>query len=175
LRGAKLSKPVGDKAADFVDETYEGPNRNFPTLQRSMDELANSTTASPRRSAVSIPFLPAMGDEWASRLPSARSSFKNVGNERPLRARPPPKEEQFDLDGFANKALHIGQEGQQGASGYQPQQRKASSSATTIHIDGSVLGRWAIQHLEQTLGKPATGMTGVDPRANPPRSRVSPF
>jgi hypothetical protein len=44
-----------------------------------------------------------------------------------------------------------------------------------IHIDGSVLGRWAVQHLERALGKPATGMTGVDPRASPPRSHVSPF
>jgi hypothetical protein len=176
VRGAQLPKPAGDEAGGFLDETYEGKPRNLLTLPRSMDEMANSSTATPRRSPVSsIPFLRAVGDAWASRLPSARSSFTNVGNDRSLRARPPPKEEQFDLDGFANKASHIGQEGQQGASGYQPQQRKASPSATTIHIDGSVLGRWAIQHLEQTLGKPATGMTGVDPRANPPRSRVSPF
>jgi hypothetical protein len=37
------------------------------------------------------------------------------------------------------------------------------------------LGRWAIDHLERTLSKPASGMTGVDPRAMIPRSRVSPF
>lgn len=46
---------------------------------------------------------------------------------------------------------------------------------STLHIDGSALGRWAIQHLERALGKPATGMTGVDPRATLPRGRVSPF
>jgi hypothetical protein len=49
------------------------------------------------------------------------------------------------------------------------------SAVSTIHIDGSALGRWAIQYLERALGKPATGMTGVDPRATIPRSRVAPF
>jgi len=49
------------------------------------------------------------------------------------------------------------------------------SNVSTIHIDGSVLGRWAIQHLENTLGTPTTGMTAVDPRANVPRSRIAPF
>ena len=51
----------------------------------------------------------------------------------------------------------------------------ASPLASTIHIDGAVLGRWAVQHLERTLSRPASGMTGVDPRASIPRSRVSPF
>jgi hypothetical protein len=49
------------------------------------------------------------------------------------------------------------------------------SSVSTIHLDGSALGRWTVQYLERALGKPATGMTGVDPRATPPRSRVAPF
>lgn len=48
-------------------------------------------------------------------------------------------------------------------------------SISTLHIDGAALGRWAIQHLERALGKPATGMTGVDPRATAPRGRVAPF
>jgi hypothetical protein len=46
---------------------------------------------------------------------------------------------------------------------------------STLYIDGSALGRWTVQHLERALGKPATGMTGVDPRATIPRSRVAPF
>jgi hypothetical protein len=49
------------------------------------------------------------------------------------------------------------------------------SAVSTLHIDGSALGRWAIQYLERALGKPTTGMTGIDPRASIPRSRVSPF
>ena len=57
--------------------------------------------------------------------------------------------------------------------GAQPQHNRPAVS--TLHIDGSALGRWAVQHLERALGKPATGMTGVDPRATIPRSRVAPF
>jgi hypothetical protein len=48
-------------------------------------------------------------------------------------------------------------------------------AVSTIHIDGSVLGRCAIQYLERALSKPTTGMTGVDPRASLPRSRIAPF
>jgi hypothetical protein len=177
VHGVQLPKPVGNEADRFLNQTFKVKPPNPLTLAFSTNEMANGFTATPRRFPVSsITSLPAVGDAWASRLPSARSSFVDVGDEASLRARPPPKEEQFYLDGLANRASPIGRQVEQkGDSGYQPQQRKASSSATTIHIDGSVLGRWAIQHLERTLGKPATGMTGVDPRANPPRSRVSPF
>jgi hypothetical protein len=45
----------------------------------------------------------------------------------------------------------------------------------TLHLDGASLGRWTVDHLQRTLSKPASGMTGVDPRAVVPRSRVSPF
>ena len=48
-------------------------------------------------------------------------------------------------------------------------------AVSTIHIDGSALGRWTVQHLERALSKPVTGMTGIDPRAAVPRSRVAPF
>jgi hypothetical protein len=55
------------------------------------------------------------------------------------------------------------------------QSKRIRSSVSTLHIDGSALGRWTVQHLERALGKPTTGMTGVDPRATIPRSRVAPF
>lgn len=176
VRGVQLPKPVSDEGDRFLNQTFKMKPPKPLTLAFSTNEMANGFTATPMRFPVSsITSLPAVGDAWASRLPSARSSFVDEGDEASLRTRPPPKEEQFDLDGLANRASPIGQEEQKGDSGYRPRQRQASSSATTIHMDGSVLGRWAIQHLERTLGKPATGMTGVDPRANPPRSRVSPF
>jgi hypothetical protein len=53
--------------------------------------------------------------------------------------------------------------------------RSNSLRGSTLHLDGSALGRWAVDHLQRTLSKPATGMTGVDPRTTIPRSRVSPF
>lgn len=49
------------------------------------------------------------------------------------------------------------------------------SSRSTLHIDGHALGRWTIQHLERVLGRPSAGITGVDPRASAPRTRISPF
>jgi hypothetical protein len=53
--------------------------------------------------------------------------------------------------------------------------RSSSVRGSTLHLDGSALGRWAVEHLHRTLSKPSTGMTGVDPRTTIPRSRVSPF
>ena len=45
----------------------------------------------------------------------------------------------------------------------------------TLHIDGAALGRWTVEHLARTLSKPSASMTGIDPRAGTPRSRVTPF
>jgi hypothetical protein len=55
------------------------------------------------------------------------------------------------------------------------QSRSTRTAVATLHLDGSALGRWTVQHLERVLGKPGSGMTGVDPRASTPRGRVSPF
>jgi len=46
---------------------------------------------------------------------------------------------------------------------------------SVLHLDGAALGRWAIQHLERALSRPANGITGIDPRATSPRGHVSPF
>lgn len=48
-------------------------------------------------------------------------------------------------------------------------------AVSTLHIDGAALGKWALQHLERSLGRPNVGITGIDPRASVPRGRVSPF
>jgi hypothetical protein len=53
--------------------------------------------------------------------------------------------------------------------------QRSRPMVSTLHIDGSALGRWTVQYLERALGRPSTGMTGVDPRATVPRSRVAPF
>lgn len=83
---------------------------------------------------------------------NAHSTFNDGFSEQPVSEAP-------DLDAPA-----------QGA-----QQPKQPPSASTLHIDGAALGRWTVQHLARTLGKPTTGMTGVDPRAVMPRSRIQPF
>ena len=51
----------------------------------------------------------------------------------------------------------------------------AKGKAMMLHIDGHALGQWAVEHLTRTLARPPTGITGIDPRASPPRTRVSPF
>jgi hypothetical protein len=56
-----------------------------------------------------------------------------------------------------------------------PPPGQAARGASTVHLDGAALGRWAIQHLERALSKPPSGMTGIDPRFTVPRSRVAPF
>jgi hypothetical protein len=159
---------------------------NALTQQHPRSDSSNSPTSPERPPVGGITFLPQVRDVRASNLSVARSFFADTRVDGSLRARPPPPEEQSDPNRFAEMsaatrlasprptAQQTGPDGLEGTSGYQPQQRK-KSSAITIHLDGSVLGRWAVQHMERALGKPATGMTGVDPRANPPRNRVSPF
>jgi hypothetical protein len=109
VRGVQPPKPADDERNRFQTGTIEVKPQGFRTLLRSMNEMTNSLTTTPRRFAVtSIPFLPAVGDPWAPRVHGVRPSFLNVGDEESLRARPPTKEEQSDLEGFANKALPIG-------------------------------------------------------------------
>src|ERR1700761_2722997 len=86
----------------------------------------------------------------------------------------PPPAADFD------SARQVGQNAsfipQNPSAGHEKERDRARGlSGSTVHIDGSALGRWAIQYLERALAKPANGMTGVDPRACLPRGRVSPF
>jgi hypothetical protein len=54
-------------------------------------------------------------------------------------------------------------------------QPKNTVTVGQLHIDGTNLGRWMVNYLDHALSKPQQGMTGVDPRANPPRTRMTPF
>ena len=40
-------------------------------------------------------------------------------------------------------------------------------SIGTLHLDGAALGRWVMNHLENSLGGPQRGPTGIDPRIVP--------
>jgi len=91
-----------------------------------------------------------------------------------VRAPPQAVDEEIDPNPSSGSERRRRPEALESGSGSESGPRQASASST-VHIDGSALGRWAIQHLERTLGKPASGMTGVDPRTNVPRTRVSPF
>jgi hypothetical protein len=61
------------------------------------------------------------------------------------------------------------------AGGPRDTQDRKPTGQQVLHLDGAALGRWAIQHLERSLSRPANGITGIDPRATSPRGHVSPF
>jgi hypothetical protein len=86
-------------------------------------------------------------------------------------APPPPQDE---LSSTANEMNPSDSTTLDHASG-QSRHRESRASSVTLHLDGSALGRWAVDHLGRILSRPAAGMTGVDPRASIPRGRVSPF
>jgi hypothetical protein len=111
---------------------------------------------------------------WTSKAGMAESFSFNTKIEPSPRVPPPSIAEDGGLEHSpapesrpASDDIHI--------DAQSDQQQPKPPTVSTVHIDGSALGRWAIQHLERTLAKPPSGMTGVDPRASLPRGRVSPF
>lgn len=111
---------------------------------------------------------------WVSLLTATRSASASTRLEESLRAPPPLVGEEGSSRLVPDDNGQSWSSGRNGSSTQDAGESKARGRAT-VHLDGSALGRWAIQHLERTLGKPATGMTGVDPRASLPRGRVAPF
>jgi hypothetical protein len=103
-----------------------------------------------------------------------RASLADTAVESLIRARPPGRSEPTDQKEVGTRESGMRPSEPDSRAGAKPGKGTAAAPCT-LHIDGSALGRWAIQHLERTLARPATGMTGVDPRASLPRSRVSPF
>jgi hypothetical protein len=136
----------------------------------------NDTTTRPQlpyeQAAVNpIRAVPRPTEVGQSRSPFAMPAL-NSSVEGSLRVPPPPATEGTHGRQTFGKDRH--KEGSEIALQHSSEERKAST-ASIIHLDGSALGQWAVQHLERTLGRPSTGMTGVDPRASLPSSRVSPF
>ena len=132
------------------------PLRNAPALAPS--RLHSALRGSGGIGVVTAPRLTAVETD-GSFLGSGVFPPKEQGPSRPHTAGP-PTDRSVDWDEGPERDVET---------------RRSRPAVSTIHLDGSALGRWTIQHLERALGKPATGMTGVDPRATPPRSRVAPF
>ena len=82
-----------------------------------------------------------------------------------------------DLDGALPKTLNDERPSLDEEATIEQKQTGSSPKAfaSTLHLDGTSLGRWAVQHLERVLSKPSSGITGIDPRATIPRSQVAPF
>jgi hypothetical protein len=105
--------------------------------------------------------------------PAERTFNFGTGETVPGRGVPLPSQQHLSNKNDTNQNRSLSPDPDGSVNEHQPQ--RVRSSVATLHIDGSVLGRWAVQHLERTLGRPATGMSGVDPRATTPRSRIAPF
>ena len=57
-------------------------------------------------------------------------------------------------------------EASEGGGGFSRENTSATTTASfgDIFIDGNMLGRWVVRHLERVLTRPTLGSTGVDPR-----------
>jgi hypothetical protein len=148
---------------------------NVPWLAQPSNSVANRPTALRGNRAVGeFAQCSRNAGVWLSRSPTIEPLLTQASRAALPRAPPPPTKEAADLGQPAEANLRsppdvamIGPDrGRQG---------QEAPPASMIHIDGAALGRWAIQHLERALAKPAAGMTGVDPRVSLPRTRVSPF
>ena len=117
----------------------------------------------------------------AGRLPLSRLadySSKAVGRGAAPSGRamaPPAVPQNGDIAAFAADPVAPAEHGARVAEPSGQEAGRIAPSRATLHIDGHALGRWTVQHLEKVLGRPSAGMTGVDPRASTPRTRVSPF
>lgn len=153
----------------------EDANAQWPL--RPNDAVANSLGAIQGHRSVGEALLPprsvASSVPWLH-LPGRTST--RATTETLLRT-PPPSSHAAGMDGsrqfsdMGTNSRAISQE----LDRSKEQQAPSTLPPSNVYIDGAVLGQWAIQHLERVLARPATGMTGVDPRASLPRGRVSPF
>ncbi len=105
---------------------------------------------------------------------AARKPLVSVSPESTLRVPPPSAIAEFTSEpSFESRSQPSSPKPQTDRAG--DRQRQDNGRTSTVHLDGAALGQWTIRHLERALARPASGMTGVDPRASPPRGRVSPF
>jgi hypothetical protein len=149
----------------------------FPRRTQRSLSVADDTSGSAGHRAIDDLATPSHGsDTRMAQLRAAYARPNRAGAEALLRAEPPPAGSSSDSDRgpSADAAARSFPNGAR-ATTERKSEGPQATPGSTVHIDGSALGRWAIQHLERALAKPASGMTGVDPRANLPRGRVAPF
>jgi hypothetical protein len=147
-----------------------GGQRNLPmmNLVHASSGSSKSTALAPLLDPAPVPRSPERRGDHAPRRTIAGGSNDLFRSSSSVLAAQPFHSKQR----FAGDQMSFSPD-RDGTAATEPQRGK--STVSTIHIDGSALGRWAVQHLERALNKPATGMTGIDPRAAVPRSRVAPF
>ena len=152
----------------FLEQTY--PQRVVATICRNDFDrpgLRMALASNPRSNSPDHGNIAASGP-W--RPPNLANRVSDTWHD--LRAGPNEAPGRHEDRLVANYESSVTRTGNQAA---EYQARSGAPSSATLHLDGAALGRWAVDHLGRVLAKPAKGMTGVDPRATIPRSRVSPF
>jgi len=144
-------------------------------LQRLFFSQADSTTKS--RAITSLaPIQTTAG--WTARLAASSERTTDLSAADPRQMYQTSRKTRLDsqaVSGYPSPSMNESLASTKPATVADSGAKPGGSTMSTIHIDGSALGRWAVQYLERALGRPTTGMTGVDPRASLPRYRVSPF
>jgi len=146
------------------------------TMYRFRSHPAADRTSHPRRARTFQPaaVLPLKTDTASQQPTSPRKSHRKQADDPWSSISFAPPSPQDGLLDTANEMDPPASTASDHASDQSRHQGNRASSVT-LHLDGSALGRWAVDHLERILSKPTAGMTGVDPRASSPRGRVSPF
>jgi hypothetical protein len=151
----ELSAPVGNRGVIANPGEMQGSSEKSVPLAPIHSRSPKQEFGEPQTDPASRPTEVGASDRFSGRPPL-------LSTEQPASAQGPAIENQSpvsDRDGAAGG----------------DQSQSSRPTVSTLHIDGSALGRWTVQHLERALAKPSTGMTGVDPRATVPRNRVAPF
>ncbi len=168
VRVSRLPSPHSPKASSLAQHPH--PRRIVSGAWRNGADRLRIGTSIVSKALLDIPGDGALQASGPWRPPSLPNRASDTWRERP--AGPEETVKGHDDRLHANNELVV--EGSDTRSG-QYQARSPGPSSATLHLDGAALGRWAVDHLGRVLAKPAKGMTGVDPRATIPCSRVSPF
>jgi hypothetical protein len=179
-RRSLLSKPVALRSRaspDYSRPTAAG-GQDFPDLQadRRVIPVSSYRHREVPRSWALAPdpiYLGPQGFREFLSTSDERTSTVKTGETVPEQGLPLPSQPHLSNENDMNQDRLFSPDRTRSVN--EDQSQHVRSPAATLHIDGSVLGRWAVQHLERALGRPATGMSGVDPRATTPRSRIAPF
>ncbi len=185
-RGTKRPLQPG-VATGRMTRTRFLPAMQLNTRARAIRPDVSVTSPAPRLlhngiaagSPVRPPFVPPVGRGVEARSRSVPIDHGAGHAARAWKAAPGPSQSSGRRTDLPGEAPQTDVGGASAAGRGSDRQARTSGvskpQVATLHIDGTTLGRWAVQHLTRTLGGPAKGMTSVDPRSVVPRVRVAPF
>ena len=164
LHSRKITAKKRDTTLPLVPMTkisQDLPAYPVAPLASSNGEISPGKTAVRRVQPLPVNFLSVVGNaDLALSTPDEASSLNN--NFATSKDLLPPSELANDT---RQRASHRDEANSKGLK----------SDTGTIILDGAALAQWMINYLEAVLTRPQSGMTGVDPRAAQPMSRLTPF